>query len=220
MQSFSFQTIAPYYDILARLVFGNTIDAAQKAFLSLMPKGSSVLIIGGGSGRILNDLIQKMQPKHITYIEASSVMLRKAKKRFQQIEKNAKHQVNASFIYGTEEDIPLYSHYDVLMTFFLLDIYPTDEAKALADKLSNHLKPSGSWLFADFCIQGNTTYQQYWQSILLKIMYKFFSFTSNLHNQSLPDYQRIFDELQYFPVQRKFFCKKFIISIIYRKLLS
>jgi tRNA (cmo5U34)-methyltransferase len=215
----SFQRIAPYYDTLAKLVFGNTIDHAQKAFFSLIPKGSSVLIIGGGTGRILTDLIKNREPKHITFIEASSAMLHKAEKRFERLDHALTDQVDTCFLHGTEKQISADQHYDVLMTFFLLDLYPTHEAKALSSVLSAHLRPSGSWLFADFCLQGNA-YRQCWQNILLKIMYNFFRLTSNLQNQSLPDYQQIFKELGYFPVQQKYYYKNFIVSTIYRKLLA
>ncbi|WPP52851.1 class I SAM-dependent methyltransferase [Catalinimonas niigatensis] len=215
----SFQRIAPYYDGLAKLVFGNAIDNAQKAFFSLIPEGSSLLIIGGGSGKILPDLMNQIKPKHITYIEASSNMLSKAEKQYQYIKKTLLYPVDMCFIYGTEKDIPADAQYDVLMTFFLLDLYTNDEARELTSVLSAHLKASGSWLFADFCIRGSSSRQR-WQRMLLKSMYLFFKFTSNLQNQSLPDYQRIFKELQYFPMQQKFFYKEFIASTIYRKLLS
>lgn len=215
----SFQKIAPYYDALARLVFGNTIDQAQKAFFSLIPKGSSVLIVGGGTGRILVDLIKKRGPGHITFIEASSAMLHSAEKRFQHLDHTLTSQVEMRFIHGTEKEIPPDQHYDILMTFFLLDLYTTQEAKFLSFKLSQHLKPSGSWLFADFCVDGNS-FRQYWQKGLLRIMYTFFHLTTNLQTTGLPDYQQIFSALGYFPVQQKYYYKNFIVSAIYRKLLA
>lgn len=215
----SFQRISLYYDLLAKLVFGNVVDDAQKVFFSLIPEGSSVLIVGGGSGRILPALIKQVKPTHITYIEVSSNMLSKAEKRYQPLKNILSHHVDADFICGTERNIPADAQYDVLMTFFLLDLYTTDEARKLSSTLSAHLKASGSWLFADFCIRGSSSRRR-WQTMLLKTMYLFFKLTSNLQNQSLPDYQRIFKELQYFPIQQKFFYKEFITSTIYRKLLS
>ncbi|MDF9798312.1 tRNA (cmo5U34)-methyltransferase [Catalinimonas alkaloidigena] len=219
MRSFSFQLIAPYYDLLARLVFGNTIDKAQKHFFSLIPKGSEVLIIGGGSGRILGDLIKVAQPNKITFLEASSNMLRIAKKKSARILKNNHRNTEMCFIHGTENDLPVYKEYDVLITFFLFDVYPTHEAKKLASKLSEHLKSSGVWLFSDFCLEGQG-FSFLWKKVLLVAMYTFFRLVSNLHNQSLPDYQTIFKELHYLPVQQQYFYHNFIISLIYRKLLS
>lgn len=219
MRKLSFQRIAPYYDSLAKLVFGHSLDNAQKAFFSLLPKGASILIIGGGSGRILADLVTKCQPRQITYIEASSRMLRKAEKRLLRLDHTLTDPIETLFCCGTEKDIPAGQSYDVLMTFFLLDIYSTKEARALALTLSTHLKASGSWLFADFCVQENS-WKRYWQRAMLKVMYLFFRLTSNLQNQTLPDYERIFKDLGYFPVQQKYYYRSFIISIIYRKLIS
>lgn len=219
MQSFSFQRIAPFYDLLARLIFGNTIDQAQKQYFSLLPKRSTILFIGGGSGRVLADLVTIVQPKKITYVEASSNMIKQAQQRFLSIQKNNIYDTEMTFIHGTEQDIPALDEYDVLMTFFLFDLYPTQEAKKLAVKLSQHHKPSGIWLFADFC-EGGMGFQFYWKKLLLKLMYRFFSLVSNVQNQDLPDYQAIFKEMQYFSVDEKYFYHNFIISTIYRKLLS
>jgi ubiquinone/menaquinone biosynthesis C-methylase UbiE len=219
MRSFTFQHIAPYYDLFARLVFGNTLDKAQKHFFSLIPQGSSILIIGGGSGRILPYLLKNVRPKKITYVEASSNMLKIAKRKSRRILKNSQSNIELTFIHGTEDNIKAIQKYDVLMTFFLFDIYPTHQARKLANKLSDYLKPSGSWLFADFCLEGQG-FQLIWKQIMLKLMYSFFRLVSNLQNQSLPDYESIFKELHYFPVQQQFFYRRFIVSIIYRKLFS
>ncbi len=219
MKPVSFQFIAPYYDLLARFVFGDALDKAQTAFFSLIPQASSILIMGGGSGRILDELIDKVSPRQIFYVETSSAMLRLAKKRLSIIQKKKQMNTEVQFIHGNEDDIPQTLRCDVLMTFFLLDVYATPQAKVLTYKLSHHLRPSGSWLFADFCLEGKGI-QLLWKKALLNIMYKFFWLTTNLHNQSLPDYQLIFEELQYFPVQQKYFYRGFIVSIIYRKLLA
>lgn len=219
MRSFSFQRIAPIYDLLAKLIFGNAIDQAQKQYFSLLPEKSTILFIGGGSGRVLTELIKIVQPERITYVEASSNMLKQAQQRLLSLQKYKAYDIEMTFIHGTEHDIPTLNQYDVLMTFFLFDIYPTQEAKKLAQKLSQHLKPSGIWLFADFCETG-TGFKLHWKKVLLKLMYKFFSLVSNVQNQSLPDYQAIFKETHYFPVEERYFYHNFIISTIYRKLLS
>lgn len=213
MSNFSFQRIAPVYDILARMVFGNSIDAAQKVYLHLLPKKSSILIVGGGSGRILPELISLCAPFKITYVEASSNMLRLAKKN---VRPQWEQQLDIQFIHGTEEDIPKTDRYDVLMTFFLFDLFGSEEATQLAVRLANFLKPSGYWLIADF--QPNS--KKRWKQMLLNSMYFFFRLVSQLKNNSLPDYQKIIQDLHFYPVHKKFFYRKFIVSIMYRKLLA
>ena len=91
-----FDRIAPYYDALKRLVFGNAIHRSQAHFLQRLPQGCRLLIIGGGSGEVLS-LLQNVNPLcRIWYVEASSKMLSLASSR---VLPEAKHLVN--FIHGT-----------------------------------------------------------------------------------------------------------------------
>ena len=46
----SFDRVAPYYDRLARLVFGGSIRRAQRHFLSQVPAAARVLLVGGAPG--------------------------------------------------------------------------------------------------------------------------------------------------------------------------
>ncbi|MEZ4686196.1 MAG: hypothetical protein R3B47_09055 [Bacteroidia bacterium] len=55
----SFNRLAPVYDFLASLVFGNRIRQAQRWLLDFIPEGSSILILGGGTGWILEELAEK-----------------------------------------------------------------------------------------------------------------------------------------------------------------
>ena len=48
-----FDKLTPYYDLLTRLVFGKAIINSQEQFLSLVRSGSRVLVVGGGTGKIL-----------------------------------------------------------------------------------------------------------------------------------------------------------------------
>ncbi len=79
----SFDWIAPYYDWLTRLVFGRSIRRAQRHFLGQIPPGARVLVVGGGTGWLLVDLLKRPAVTHVTYLEASAVMLRLAQQKVQ-----------------------------------------------------------------------------------------------------------------------------------------
>ena len=48
-----FDKIAPFYDSLKRLVFGNALAESQRALLASIKKNGNVLIIGGGPEKYL-----------------------------------------------------------------------------------------------------------------------------------------------------------------------
>jgi spermidine synthase len=78
----NYDNSASFYDGLSRLVFGRTLIAAQVAFLSSIPKNAKVLIIGGGTGWILEE-ITRLYPSGltITYVEISANMMALSQKR-------------------------------------------------------------------------------------------------------------------------------------------
>ena len=71
-----FDGIASIYNGLKRLMFGNILDRIVADSMKSIPASSSVLIIGGGTGEILNYLPENCK---VDYIEKSGKMIRKAK---------------------------------------------------------------------------------------------------------------------------------------------
>src|SRR6185295_7486640 len=80
MDSFrGYDLLAPFYDALSSIVFGNSMYRAQVHLLSDIPPGSKVLVLGGGTGRWLREVsIQRFHPE-ITYIDSSHGMLKRAR---------------------------------------------------------------------------------------------------------------------------------------------
>ncbi|MES1218101.1 MAG: methyltransferase domain-containing protein, partial [Bacteroidota bacterium] len=78
----NYDKIAKYYDQLSRVVFGRTLIQAQKALLKFITPGTNILIIGGGTGIILEE-ISKIYSSDltITYVEISRNMIEIAEKR-------------------------------------------------------------------------------------------------------------------------------------------
>ena len=110
-----FNTIAKIYDTLAKIVFGRVIKKAQLHFLNEIPIEAKVLILGGGTGWILNSILKIRPAVEVWYIEASTKMISIAKKKVVGFN-------NIHFIHGTEQNIPVDQHYDVVITNFYFDL--------------------------------------------------------------------------------------------------
>ena len=76
-----FNWIAPLYDPLARVVFGWRLQRAQTVFLDQIPAGAVILIVGGGTGWLLEQVLTHWQPRRVIYLEASARMLERASRR-------------------------------------------------------------------------------------------------------------------------------------------
>ena len=102
------------------------IQWTQESDNNVYEKGN-VLFIGGGSGRVLKQLILLKPHLQIDYIDASKKMINRSKTMIS----NHIHHVN--FIHGTQNDIPNIK-YDAILTFFYLDLFQAEKRKILHEK--------------------------------------------------------------------------------------
>jgi len=196
------------YDWLSRLVFGGKLTDAQRYLLTVLIKpGMRVLVAGGGSGEIVEE-ISTLQPSGliIDYAEASSVMLAKARKR------NAgKNEVN--YIHNRVEKIAFGARkYDAILTPFLFDNFTDATARKVFSVMDAVLKPDGLWLYCDFRHTDNRRHK--W---LLKTMYAFFRICCNVEAAKLPDMDDCFLSYYYHPVMEATFMDGFILSAVYKR---
>ncbi|WP_431293951.1 class I SAM-dependent methyltransferase [Pedobacter sp. P26] len=109
----NYDKIANHYDTLSRLVFFKSQVNAQVNQLQYIPKDSSVLIAGGGTGWILEE-ITKIYPSglKIVYVEISAKMIALSQKR--EFKNNQVKFVNLGI-----EDFSTDTVFDVVLTPFL-----------------------------------------------------------------------------------------------------
>jgi SAM-dependent methyltransferase len=201
-----FNWIAPHYDAVSRLVYGKAILNSQSWALERIPSDSAVLVLGGGSGAIL-PLLNRINPTcRIWYVEASSVMLARAAAT---VDETAKDKI--VFIHGTETAIP-HLRYDVVITNFLLDLYPDTDVRKICDILGNRLKAGGIWLASDFIGGG-----KWWHRIMLWLMYRFFVLTCQIKASRLPDWEKQIRSTGLTEVAFRTFYGGFIKSAVYVK---
>jgi tRNA (cmo5U34)-methyltransferase len=181
----NFNFLAPIYDGLAKIIFGGSLRKAQLLYLEEIPKNSHILILGGGTGWILEELDRLDKLLRITYVELSKTMMSKsmAKAPFKNIE--------VKFLHGDaiDLDLPLC---DVLVTNFFLDVFTEENLRLIMAKLNAVLLPNGRWLCTDFVLIGH-----FLKKMLIKFMYLFFRITANLEGNRLLDFEKYFEELEF-----------------------
>jgi ubiquinone/menaquinone biosynthesis C-methylase UbiE len=204
----NYNKIAKHYDFISRLVFGKSIVKAQASLLQFIPANSSMLIVGGGTGWILEEISKvHSQGLTITYVEISSQMIGLARKR----------NCGNNKIYFTNQPVETYisnNKFDIIMTPFLFDNFGDEKIQIIFSKLNQLLKNQGRWLFADFVNEKNK--EIIWQKFLLKTMYLFFRITCNIETQKLIDME-IYFEKEYSKIFEARFYAGFIKAIVYQK---
>ena len=204
----NYDNVAPFYDLLSHLVFGNSISEALLFLVNAIPANSSVLIIGGGTGQILEEISKKyISGLQITYVELSKKMISLSKKR-------STGDNSVVFINQSISDVTFYQQFDAVITPFLFDNFSTRTTKVLFNKIDILLKPFGLWLFADFQLSEKN---KLWQKWLLNFMYFFFRFLCGIEASHLPDTASLFKDYKYQLVSKQTFYGKFIYSSVYLK---
>jgi ubiquinone/menaquinone biosynthesis C-methylase UbiE len=207
----NYDTIATNYDLIRKIVLGNSIVSAQVCLLKYIPADSRVLIVGGGTGWIIEE-IAAIHPEglKIDYVESSAKMIGLSKKKDHRSN-------NINFIHQAIENYSPEENYDVIITPFLFDNFQIGKIEVIYTKLNAFLKNDGIWLYADFVYDEKNG--RLWQKILLRMMYLFFRITCNIETQELVAMDTFFDPL-YHKIFEASFYHHFIRSIAYRKQVS
>ncbi|MBC8084152.1 MAG: class I SAM-dependent methyltransferase, partial [Hymenobacter sp.] len=118
-----FDRVATFYDPLSRLVYGRALLRAQQFALTagLPPGAPHLLVIGGGTGRVLLEILRRRPQATVLYLEASPLMLDQARAGLHRHLPAAAAQVE--FRLGTEVALPGRETFDGLVTFFFLDLF-------------------------------------------------------------------------------------------------
>ena len=204
----NYDTIALFYDRLARLAYGKTLVNAQQYLLNAIPAGAHVLIAGGGTGWVLEE-IAKIHPSGLTidYIDISSKMISIAEKR------NAGNN-RVTFITAPVQDAPYGAEkYDVALTPFLFDNFTNNTLKKIFSIIDQQLSRDGIWLYCDFRDTGIL-----WQKVLLKIMYLFFRLCCGIEASHLPDVASCFSSNHYKITRQRTYMKGFVVAAIYKRI--
>ncbi len=191
-----YDRLAGIYDVLVRLIFWQRLWKAQQWAAGHIQPESTVLIVGGGTGRILQWVPESA---NVIYVESSSGMILRAKRRVSRL--NVKW-IQADFFKWTGQEKA-----DWIILPFFLDQFGDDQVWEVAERMLRYSNSGARLAVIDF--QSHKRWHQW----LLSIMYLFFSLTVRLPVQELPNYQLLAGRWK--AVKEKTFFRKMVFSGIY-----
>lgn len=197
-RSANFDSVAWFYDPLTQLVFGNRLKKSQIRFLATIPPGSTVLILGGGTGWILDELFAHTPDCRVYYVESSRAMLERARAHGKGFK--------VAFKSGSWEQLPDID-FDAVITHYFLDLFSDRTLEQVSAAVNARLKQDGTWLVTDFVC--STT----WHRVMLWVMYRFFRVTCGIDALQLPDWEGRLGRLGYVPKEYEYFYGGFMKSM-------
>jgi ubiquinone/menaquinone biosynthesis C-methylase UbiE len=201
----NYDNSAWFYDRLSRLVYGKALIRSQVYLFKYIPAEATILIVGGGTGWILEE-IAKVYPSglKITYVEISAKMMALSRK---------KNAADNEVIYINEaiENVAVQNEYDVVITPFLFDNFTEQTMQKVFPHIHHTLKPGRIWLNTDFRLTG-----KWWQTLLLRSMILFFRIVCRIEATKLPDIEKYFEQQGYKVIDQRSFFAEFILSTVYK----
>ena len=223
----NFDRIAPIYDLLAKLVFGNALKRAQTEFLHLIQPNSKVLVLGGGTGWIIQEILNREKSVEIFYLEKSQKMIEIAQQKVREedlskirfiwsdIESwNSNDVLVGENTNKGKEDRESYQKYDAILCNFFLDVFEEEKLKRIVlPKIKGLLSDTGVLLASDF--QNTSGAHSFWQKPLLWVMHQFFGIFCGLESQKLSDIPDLLEEADFKPEDEKAYFGGVVFSRMY-----
>lgn len=213
----TFDRIAPVYDALTRLVFGRQLQRAQTELLgsvALPDRGASILIVGGGTGFLLLEVLRKFPRCRVLHLEASGEMNRRATRRLLRKYTSGTVPETVDFRTGNETTLGADEQFDLILLPFVLDLFTETSLKThFLPRLQVATAPGGQWLVTDFVNSSGGHHRA-----LLWVMFRFFRLTAGIEALHLPDWQRLLTESKLKEQARTVQLNKLVMSVLLRQL--
>lgn len=205
-----FDRLSRFYDLLLRMSSGAAIPRSQTALLPQMPNGKKALIVGGGTGTFLVELIKSGKTEDITYIDISEGMIRQSRKKVDTLNASVK------YICGTLEDLKPEERFDMIFTPYFLDLFEEKERVSIMKSIQAHLNPGGYWYVSDFAYPDQNLPGKFYR-LAHRILYLFFRTVCGISGQQLPDLKSELMAMNMKLVEEKYFLKRLLWAGLWKR---
>lgn len=213
--AFGFDLIAPFYDFFTALLFAGRLSRAQSELIPELKSPRQVLVFGGGSGKILIDLLRHAGSAKFFYVDISRKMILRADRRLEDYSRRKESPPQVTFICGSLQDIPDLQ-FDLIVTPFVLDCFPLAALREIMRGLQAKLSPRGQWLFTDFHIPNGS--MRLVAAFLTRTLYLVFNLFCALGIKRLPDFAEEFKALGLQKQTEKYFLRGLLVTRVYARL--
>jgi SAM-dependent methyltransferase len=208
----NFDGLARWYHVLELSTFGVKLEQARFAHIGKLAECRDILLLGDGDGRFLKRLLRVSPDSRIRSIDASAEMLKMAAARLSPADRA---RVTFECADALTADLPTFA-YDGVATMFFLDCFTDHQAAQLIVRVSNSLRPGGTWVFADFAIPTRGP-QRIAAHVVTGLLYAFFRWRTGITARRLPDSEGLIARAGLTPVASRAFVFGLLKSVTFRR---
>ncbi len=176
---------------MARLVFGRELQRVQTTWFGSVSlpgnRAVSILIVGGGAGFLLVEVLKIFPGCRVLHLEASGAMNRQTTRRLLRHPPPNTIPGTVEFRTGDETTLRPGERFDLILLPFVLDLFTEDTLTTrFLPRLRAATASGGQWLVTDF-VNSPVWYHR----ALLWVMFRFFRLVAGIEARQLPDWQRL-----------------------------
>ncbi|MBL4657527.1 MAG: class I SAM-dependent methyltransferase [Flavobacteriales bacterium] len=200
------------------LFFLGAIQRCEYEQLGLLKNKKSILVIGGGTGKIIHQIEARCEFDVLAYVDSSKKMIASAQAHISRA-----HPELLDKVEFYTEDIQTFvpsRTYDAVLTPFVLDCFTEEQLLDLGPKTLSWLSSDGIWLFSDFSTSSNSGVSRVFSLVMTTFLYLVFKLIANLKIVSLPDFENFFKQLPLKLIEERTFFLGVLSCKAYRKISS
>jgi len=210
-----YNRIAVFYDLAARIFFSNKINKSQVALLPFLPDFKCCLILGGGSGYFLQQILSQHKTARFVYVDLSDRMIEMAKNRIKRKFPEELHRIE--FRCASVEDVKNES-FDLIVCNYFLDLFTDEEVDLLLERFYSEILSSRGYVyFTDFAIPESRWIMKKVTEALLKMLYFIFRIATSIRSTRLPNFPLLFKKNNFNVLHADSFSGGIMVSAIYKK---
>ncbi|MEQ8581835.1 MAG: class I SAM-dependent methyltransferase [Marinoscillum sp.] len=194
----SFDGVAWFYDWLATLVFGSQWNQVQQAPAENLTGKRRVLIVGGGTGILLNKILGV---ERIVFLELSEKMIAKTQAR-------CLHP-QVDYVYADFFQWQTSEKFDAIVMPFFLDCFGPEKLEMAIIKARELLVQDGELHVIDFQPASH------WKNAQIRLMYLFFRIFSGLEGKALLNIDRLVRKIFFAQKSEVLFTRGWIFYRVY-----
>jgi len=191
------------------------LGRSQNQFLPILPPLDRALIVGGGTGRFLADLMRTGRVKTAVSVDLSPGMNRQAARKIAGLGFTRR----VEFRTGTVDALGADERFDLIVTHCFLDLFAPETLRTVVARLDQALKPNGYWIFSDFSTEGSGATGSL-RRAAVDFLYRFFRLTCRIEATALPDFEAVLASHALIPSATGRHLGGLLRSTLYRKNLA
>lgn len=208
-----FCRVAPYYDWAARICSFDQIFRSQSLALSWIDRSKlSILVVGGGTGRLLEEILDWFDRAYVEYIDSSPEMIAQTTLTLSRRSRRDQERVVLRCV-----DIQVCSFsrtFDLCITPYVLDVFLQPEAISVIRRIDSVLENSGHLLYSDFAHPRKINILR---RLVISGLYKAFRYICGLQARELPILEPTWRTLNYRLIQSQTFAGGFLLSQLWER---